>query len=539
MQVNDGVINEPAATTIEIDNFEDELKKLNSNNNSDNNIKQIEYKNKCEKIRSMSCKDMLFYILFLIIIISSISLIYSIIYLVVPFFNEQNNIDEIEEIYEERDASKDKEENPQYNDLINDYMQGNRKLNIAFVYSTLYANGIARFIQNAANYFVQTGRYNVYIITERSSKLDYKIDNRIHHIVEGNRTLLKNKTKDLNIDFFILQNTSIRSTIRFFKELGKFVIGMFHGLYVSAMFHGKINPYKNWISFDGLDAYIFIGYDDYFFYKKLGFQNEIFIPNFYTFEPNLSIQSELKTNNIVMLGRAADEIKGIIYAIKSMSLIVKEIPDAKLILLSSSSNIEHLKNYSRTLNVYNNIKFNYYTENISQVFWNSSVLMYTSLSEAFPLAMIEGKAHGLPVVAFDVACSPPYQTGVINVDMLDCEALANETVKLLKDYDYRRKMGKEAKISLGQFNNADTEKLWEKLFVSLLKGKKYFRELQKEVEEKYYDENKARIRMEKRFRDVNRLFTNFSCYTLNNFADINYVRNIQPCPNNNNTDNQK
>ena len=146
--------------------------------------------------------------------------------------------------------------------------------------------------------------------------------------------------------------------------------------------------------------------------------------------------------------------------------------------------------------------------------------------------MIEGKAHGLPVVAFDVACSPPYQTGVINVDMLDCEALANETVKLLKDYDYRRKMGKEAKISLGQFNNADTEKLWEKLFVSLLKGKKYFRELQKEVEEKYYDENKARIRMEKRFRDVNRLFTNFSCYTLNNFADINYVRNIQPCPNN-------
>ena len=85
--------------------------------------------------------------------------------------------------------------------------------------------------------------------------------------------------------------------------------------------------------------------------------------------------------------------------------------------------------------------------------------------------MIEGKAHGLPVVAFDVACSPPYQAGVINVDMLDCDALAKETVKLLKDYDYRRKMGKESKLSLNQFNNADTEKLWEKLFIALLKGK--------------------------------------------------------------------
>ena len=165
--------------------------------------------------------------------------------------------------------------------------------------------------------------------------------------------------------------------------------------------------------------------------------------------------------------------------------------------------------------------------------------MYTSLSEAFPLAMIEGKAHGLPIVAFDVSCSPPYQRGVINVDMLDCEALAKETVKLLKDYDYRKKMGKEAKLSLEQFNNAETEKLWEKLFIALLKGKKYFRELQKEVEEKYYDEEKAKERMEKRFRDLNRLYNNFTCYTLNDFTNINYVKKIQPCSNNNNENKNK
>ena len=536
MKINEGVINDPTSSTLEVDFSEDELKKLKDNTNNDNNKNEIQFEKKCKNIGSMSCRDILFYISILIIISSCITLIYSIIYLIIPNLNEPNNneinednIDNIEKI----------EDNFEYNDLISDYLEGNRKINIAFVYSTLYANGIARFIQNAANYFVETGKYNVYIILEKSYKLDYKVDDRIHKIVESNRTLLKNKTKDLNIDFFILQNTSVKSTINFFKSIGKFVIGMFHGLYVSAMFHGKIAPYKNWISFDGLDAFIFIGYDDYFFYKKLGFKNEIFIPNFYTFDPNLSTESELKTNNIVMLGRAADGIKGIIYAIKSMSLIVKEVPDARLILLSSSNNIEHLKNYSRSLNVYNNIDFNYYTENISKVFWNSSILMYTSLSEAFPLAMIEGKAHGLPIVAFDVSCSPPYQRGVINVDMLDCEALAKETVKLLKDYDYRKKMGKEAKLSLEQFNNVETEKLWEKLFIALLKGKKYFRELQKEVEEKYYDEDKAKERMEKRFRDLNRLYNNFTCYTLNDFTNINYVKKIQPCSNNNNENKNK
>ena len=147
--------------------------------------------------------------------------------------------------------------------------------------------------------------------------------------------------------------------------------------------------------------------------------------------------------------------------------------------------------------------------------------------------MVEGKAHGLPVVAFDVACSPPYQKGVIGVDMLDCEALANETIKLLKDYDYRKKMGKESKLSLNQFSNEETEKLWEKLFVTMMKGDKYFRKFQREVEEKYYDENKARERMEKRYRDVLRLNKDFNCHTLNDFTNINYIRDIKECPYNN------
>ena len=328
-------------------------------------------------------------------------------------------------------------------------------------------------------------------------------------------------------------------TIRFYKSLGKFVVGMFHGLYMSQMFHGRIECYKTWNNFDNLDAFIFIGYDDYFYYKKLGFKNEIFIPNFYTFEPSKIKSSELKGHNIVMLGRAADKIKGIIYAIKAMPFIVKEVPDAKLILLSSSYSIQFLKDLARQLKVEKYINFNYYTEDISKVFWKSSVLMYTSLSEAFPLAMVEGKAHGLPVVAFDVACSPPYQTGVINVDMLDCEALANETVKLLKNKEYRLKMGKEAKLSLNQFNNVETEKMWEKLFKSLLKGNRYFRQYQKEVEDKYYDEDKARQRMEKRFRDLQRLYKNFSCYTLNDFTKLSYVKKIKPCPNISESDNHK
>ena len=37
--------------------------------------------------------------------------------------------------------------------------------------------------------------------------------------------------------------------------------------------------------------------------------------------------------------------------------------------------------------------------------------------------------------------------------MFDYEGLAKEIIKLLKDYNYRVKMGKEAKESLNMFNN--------------------------------------------------------------------------------------
>ena len=406
----------------------------------------------------------------------------------------------------------------------------NRKITIAFVYSTLYANGIARFITLTANYFIETGRYDIYLITGKPGGSEYKFNNKIKRVyIHGNHTLIRNFTKSVKIDFFILQNVLGKNSVDFYRSIGKKVIGMFHGIYMSSMFHGYVSSYRNWDQFDYFDSYVFISYDDYFFYKKLGFKNEIFIPNLYTFEPSKIKSSNLTTHNIMMLGRAADKVKGFIYAVKAMPYIIKEVPDAILNIVSSNSNINFLKDYAKELNVTNNIIFNRFIENISEVFWNSSVFMYTSLSEAFPMAMNEAKAHGLPIVAFNVQYSIPYQSGVINVDMLDCEALANETIKLLKDYDYRKKMGDKAKLSLNQFSNNVTVELWGRLFDSLLEGEESYRKLQKEIELKYYNEERAREHMEKHYEDLLRYNKNFTCHTINNFTDINYIKNIEMC----------
>jgi glycosyltransferase involved in cell wall biosynthesis len=223
-------------------------------------------------------------------------------------------------------------------------------------------------------------------------------------------------------------------------------------------------------------------------------------------------------------------IKGVKYAVQAMQYIVKEVPDATLYLVSSDSRVQFLKNLTRDLNLTNNIIFSGNTYNLTELFGNCSVHMYTSLSEAFPMALNEGKAHGMPVVGFKVPYSIPYQQGFIGVDIFDVEGLARETIKLLKDYNYRKRKGKEAKKSLKILKNNDTVQLWGRLVDSLLSNdREDYRRFQEEMEKKYYNETRAREHLESQFNILVKHEINLTCHSFDNFTDINYIKNIQSC----------
>ena len=421
------------------------------------------------------------------------------------------------------------------NSLSKDILEKNKekkKIGIAFLYYSLHANGIGRFITVTANNLIKTGKYDIYFITEKPpSPGEFQYDSRIKRFVAYNNfTLMQNISKYENIDIIVLQNVLSSSMVQFHRKLGQKVICMFHGVFLSAIVHNLLEHYRNWHKFDECDAFIFIAADDYYFYKKLGFKNEIFVPNLYTFEPSEVKNSNLTNKNIVILGRLNDSIKGIIYAIQAMYYIIKEVPDALLYLISSDSRIQFLKDLTKQLNLTQNIIFKPGVRNLSEVFWNSSIHMFTSLSEAFPMVMNEGKAHGMPIVGFDVPYSLPYQQGFIGVELFDVKGLARETIKLLKDYEYRKKMGEISKKSLDVFKNNETVELWGRLCDSLLSNDRNdFRKLQNYIENKYYKEEKAREHLESQFNLLVKKNVNLTCLNFDNFLDINYIKKIKPC----------
>ena len=428
--------------------------------------------------------------------------------------------------------------NNQTDEIINKN-KTKEKIGIAFIYSTLYSNGIARFITVTSKNLLKTGKYNIFFITGKPYYKEFSYEPEIkRYIAHNNYTLIRNISKHEKIDIVVLQNVLSTSVVKFYKNLGQKVICMFHGVFMSSMYSNYVESYRSWEQFDSCDSFIFIASDDYYFYNHLGFKNAIFIPNLYTFEPSEIKNSNLTNHNIVILGRLNDLIKGVKYAIEAMQYIVKEVPDATLNLFSSDGRIQFLKNLTRDLNLTKNVIFRSNTYNLSQLFYNSSVHMYTSLSEAFPMALNEGKAYGMPVVGFKVPYSNPYKEGFIGVELFDVKGLARETIKLLKDYDYRKKKGEEAKKSLEMFKNNETVEIWGRLCDALLSNNsENYRKLQNEMEKKYYNEVEARQNLESHYNILLQNDFNLTCHSFDNFTDINYLRKIQKCNISNNANN--
>ena len=205
-----------------------------------------------------------------------------------------------------------------------------KKISIAFVFEHLYLSGIARLLVVLTELLAKTEKYDVYLINPQ--KTDYDFD------------------EEKDIDIYILNN----EFCDIYHSLGKKVIEIFHGVFLSNIFQDTVDNYKSWEPISKYDSYIHIIPDDYYAYKKLGFNNTIFIPNIYTFDSSITPSSKLKYKNILMVGRVDDDIKGAIYGIKAMGEIVKEIPDAKLYIIGMSLP-QNLMELVKELNIEKNV----------------------------------------------------------------------------------------------------------------------------------------------------------------------------------------
>ena len=186
-------------------------------------------------------------------------------------------------------------------------------------------------------------------------------------------------------------------------------------------------------------------------------------------------------------------------------------------------------NLTKNLTLDNHIKFIGYTNTPEIYYKNASLHIFPTISESFGLVMCETKIYGIPNIIVGIDYISAIKGGTIIVYDDKPQSIAREAIKILKNENYRKKLGKDARKSMKQFNNDLTLNKWVNLLLSIYKGKQYYdiiRLQEKKIKEKDVKKIiKNQIKILK-MREIS--FKNISIRNIENYTLlVKYLKNIK------------
>ena len=154
-------------------------------------------------------------------------------------------------------------------------------------------------------------------------------------------------------------------------------------------------------------------------------------------ERSLTIVKENGVKKILFIGRL-HPVKGVKYLIRAMERVLKEIPEAKLILVGDGKEREMLETLSKQLSINNSVQFVGIVphEKVHTFLQQADVFVLPSISEGFPNVILEAMACGLPVIATRVGGIPDIIIDGTNgylVEVKDAHAIAERILLLLQN----------------------------------------------------------------------------------------------------------
>ena len=174
---------------------------------------------------------------------------------------------------------------------------------------------------------------------------------------------------------------------------------------------------------------------------------------------------------ILFVGRL-HPVKGVKHLIRAMPLIGQAAPGVTLILLGDGEERQDLEALTRKLNLENFITFKGRVPNAEtpRYMIASDILVLPSLSEGFPVVVLEAMACGLPIVATDVRGLPEIivsgENGFI-VKPEKPEAIAEKALQLLGNDQLRHAIGANNRHKVKQYSwdnvAADLEAVYDSL----------------------------------------------------------------------------
>ena len=143
-------------------------------------------------------------------------------------------------------------------------------------------------------------------------------------------------------------------------------------------------------------------------------------------------------------------------------------------IISSIDYIGELKNLTYNLTLENNINFVGYSSSPEIYFKNASLHIFPTMSESFGYVLCETKIYGIPNILLGLDYVSISKGGTIIIYDESPKTIGFEAIKILKNDEYKKRLGNEARKSMELFNNDLLNIRWVKLILSIYNGENYY-----------------------------------------------------------------
>lgn len=190
----------------------------------------------------------------------------------------------------------------------------------------------------------------------------------------------------------------------------------------------------------------------------------------------LEEELEIVDSPVIISLRHLNPLYNIETLISAMSLVLKEVPQAKLLLLGTGSQETMLKELSNSLGISDSVRFVGLVpeDDVPEYLASADICVSTALSDGGPGGIIEAMACELPVITTDFGENRKWVEDGINgfiIPPSNPDILASKIIHLLQNPAEMRKFGQINRQIIMERNNWEKEmgkvaKLYKKLILS-------------------------------------------------------------------------
>ena len=177
-----------------------------------------------------------------------------------------------------------------------------------------------------------------------------------------------------------------------------------------------------------------------------------------------SFSPENKT--IVSVGHLLEN-KGYHRAVQMAAQILLQHPDWQWVICGEGPERPRLEAMIKEAGLEKQMKLLGLVKDMDSIYDRAAILVMTSELEGLPMVLLEGKAHGLPLVSFDIMTGPSdiIDDGVNGylVEPFNTDAMAQKLNALMENNALRRQMSENAAVGMDKFSEETIINAWETL----------------------------------------------------------------------------